>query len=276
MKVPAKALVLSSLFLALGFTPQLARGQTCYESCQNSCRGLSGLITSSACVDTCASNCDKRDDNQPRPYGAIAYGTDHGAEGISWNKGTQAEADQTALATCGKHGNNCKIVYRFRETCAALAVATGGQHYESATGGTEKSAEANATAVCQHNWGKCLTNLSACSLTGASRPSPPPPPKAISWGAIAYSTADMGAGWSQGKSDRASAEGEAMSTCSQRGKACVLRTAFNKQCGALAADRGFAGLGVSTDQRDSQRKAMDECAKAGGTRCVLHISFCSF
>jgi hypothetical protein len=79
-----------------------------------------------------------------------------------------------------------------------------------------------------------------------------------------------------GKSDRPSAEKEAMNTCSQRGRACVLRAAFNKQCGALAADRGIAGLGVSTDQRDAQRKAMDECAKAGGTRCVLHIAFCSF
>ena len=35
---------------------------------------------------------------------------------------------------------------------------------------------------------------------------PPAPPKATSWGAIAYSVADMGAGWSMGKSDRASAE----------------------------------------------------------------------
>lgn len=265
-----------SLGITFGLTPPLARAQTCYESCQNSCRGLSGLITSSECVDTCARDCDQESDNQPRPYGAIAYGTDHAAEGISWNKGTQAEADQVALATCGKHGNNCKIVYRFRDTCAALAVAMGSQHYEGATGDTEKTAEANATAVCQRNWGKCLTNLSACSVTGVTRPSPPPPPKAISWGAIAYSTADMGAGWSRSKSDRASAEKEAMSACSQRGKACVLRIAFNKQCGALAADRDFAGWGVSTDQREAQRKAIDECTKAGGTRCVLHIAFCSF
>jgi hypothetical protein len=85
----------------------------------------------------------------------------------------------------------------------------------------------------------------------------------------------MGAGFSQGKDDRASAEKEAMSVCSQRGKGCVLRTAFNKQCGALAVDRDFTGSGTSTDQREAQQKAVDECKKAGGTRCVLHISFCS-
>jgi hypothetical protein len=86
----------------------------------------------------------------------------------------------------------------------------------------------------------------------------------------------MGAGWSQGKSERAGAEKEAMNTCSQRGKACALRIAFNKQCGALAADRDFTGWGVSMDPGEAQRKAIDECTKAGGARCVLHISFCSF
>jgi hypothetical protein len=83
------------------------------------------------------------------------------------------------------------------------------------------------------------------------------------WGAIAYSSRDMGAGYAQGKNDRASAEKEALSICAQRGRACVFQTAFNKQCGALA------------DQRDATRKAVDDCKKADGARCVLHISFCS-
>ena len=260
-----------SLSITFGLTPQLARGQTCFESCQNSCSGVPEIVRQ-GCVDTCASNCKKE---PPKPYGAVAFGTNR-AEGISWAKPTQEEADRDALASCSKIGTNCKIVFRYQYTCAALAVATGAQHYEAATGYSEKDAEANATSVCQQSWGKCLTNLSACSAAGAGRAYPPAPPKATSWGAIAYSTADMGAGWSMGKSDRPSAEKEAMNTCSQRGRACVLRAAFNKQCGALAADRGFAGLGVSTDQRDAQRKAIDECTKAGGTRCVLHIAFCSF
>jgi hypothetical protein len=66
-----------------------------------------------------------------------------------------------------------------------------------------------------------------------------------------------------------------LAVCQQRGKSCVLRGAFNKQCGALAADRNFEGVGTSTDARAAQAKAMDECRKAGGTRCVLHIMFCS-
>jgi hypothetical protein len=103
----------------------------------------------------------------------------------------------------------------------------------------------------------------------------PPPPKAISWGAIAYSSKDMGAGWAQGKADRASAEKEAMDACAKRGKSCVLRTAFNKQCGALAADHEITGWATSTDQREALQKAIDECKKAGGSMCVPHISFCS-
>ena len=85
----------------------------------------------------------------------------------------------------------------------------------------------------------------------------------------------MGAGWSQGKSDRGAAEREAMALCQQRGKSCVLRATFNKQCSALAADRNFEGLGVSADVREAQQKAIDECRKAGGTRCAPHIMFCS-
>jgi hypothetical protein len=212
----------------------------------------------------------------PRPFGAIAFGADRRAEGIAWNKGTQQEADQIALATCSEHGNNCRVVFRFRDTCAALAVAAGAPRYEAATGNNAKIAEANAIDLCQQHWSKCLTNLSACSLSSENRPSPTPPPRAISWGAIAYSNRDMGAGWSQGKDSRASAEKEAMDRCSQRGKACTLRTAFNKQCGALAADRDFTGWGTSANPREAQQRAMAECQKAGGTKCALHIFFCSF
>jgi hypothetical protein len=267
-----------SLGIAFVFTPQLAPGQDspdvrhCIVNCEISCRSSPSPFL---CQMNCGDDCGRRYNEPPRPYGSIAFGT-HGAEAISWAKGSQEEADRNALATCNKYGTDCRIVFRYQYTCAALAVAMGSQHWEAATGYSEKDAEANAVSVCQGKWGKCLTNLSACSAKGGGKAFPPAPPKAISWGAIAYSIADMGAGWSMGKSDRASAEKEAMSICSQRGKACVLESAFNKQCGAVAADRSFAGWGVAPDQREAQRKAIEECTKAGGRRCVLHISICSF
>jgi hypothetical protein len=128
---------------------------------------------------------------------------------------------------------------------------------------------------CQENCGgQCADKNKNTSRT--NKPNPPAQPRAISWGAIAYSASDMKAGWSQGKSDRGSAEKEAMNTCSQRGKACVLRIAFNKQCGALAADRSFVGWATSTEARAAQQKAVEECTKNGGMKCALHVFFCSF
>jgi hypothetical protein len=128
---------------------------------------------------------------------------------------------------------------------------------------------------CQENCGnQCADKNKNTSRT--NKPNPPAPPRATSWGAIAYSASDMKAGWSQGKSDRGSAEKEAMNICSQRGKACALRIAFNKQCGALAADRSFVGWATSTEARAAQQKAIEDCTKNGGTRCALHVLFCSF
>jgi hypothetical protein len=265
-----------SLFIGtFAFTPPAAHAQSCYEKCQNQCRNMEGFVMQ-GCVDNCnRAYCSNNNVSQPRPFGAIAFG-DHGMEGISWNKGTQGEADMAAIASCAEHGTNCKVVYRYRDTCAALSVAKGAVHFESATGATAKDAEAQANALCQKNWGVlCASNMSACSLTGARPAAPPPAPKAISWGAIAYSPTEMAAGTSIGKSDRAAAEREAMTVCAQRGKSCVVQTAFNKSCGAVAADRTVAGAGTSADQREAQQKAVEACTKAGGVRCVLHVAICS-
>ncbi len=275
--------ILAWLGIALGLMSQLAPGQTSdrFNQCLNSCFSVCDSGPASlawGCRENCGSQCANLNQNSPAPYGAIAFGA-HGAEGISWNKGSRAAADQDAIASCGRYGSNCKVVYRFENACAALAVAKGAQHFEAATGNTEKKAKADATAVCQQRWGTCLSDLSACSLASASRtnkPNPPAQPHATSWGAIAYSAPDMQAGWSSSKNDRSLAEKEAMDACSQRGKACVLRTVFNKECGALASDRSFAGWATSTDPREAQRNAVAQCTKDGGTRCALHIFFCSY
>ncbi|MGO9093735.1 MAG: DUF4189 domain-containing protein [Bryobacteraceae bacterium] len=274
--------ILALLGIALGLTPRLALGQTTwqFDKCLNDCFRLCDLGPARlafGCRENCGGQCAKYNQNVPAPYGAIAVGA--GGQGISQNRASWAAADRDAIAACNKYGSDCKVVYRFQNTCAAIAEAKGTQHFEVATGSTEKEAAASATAVCQQHWGACRSALSTCSLTGtggSNQPKPPAQPHAISWGAIAYSAADMGAGWSQGKSDRASAEKEAMDACSQRGKACALRTAFNKQCGALAADRSFVGWATSTEPRDAQQKAVEECAKNGGARCALHVFFCSF
>ena len=268
--------------IALVFTSQLTFGQgrdfnQCLNSCFNTC-DLGPADQAWGCRESCGGKCEKQFPNLPTPYGAIAFSA-RGAEGISWNKGNWAAAGQSAIASCGRYGSNCKVVYQFQDTCAALAVAKGAQHFESATGNTRKQAEANATAVCQQHWGTCLSDLSACSFlngTQVTRTNPPPQPHAVSWGAIAYSAPDMQAGYASGKDDRSLAGKDAMDACSQRGRACVLRAVFNKQCGALAADRSFVGWATSAQPRDAQQEAVAQCTQNGGQNCMLHVLFCSY
>jgi len=236
-----------------------------------------GSSAKQACVErcirfTCRASVDV--------WGAIAYSKPDKAFGYSFELQDAATARKVAMENCRKHGTNCAVETVFSRSCAALAA--GGEHIGWGTGHTREGAEKRALSECTLTGAKgCAVQTWVCSAPNSSAngemapPSSPTPPKAVAWGAIAYSAADMGAGWSQGKGDRASAEREAMAVCQQRGKLCVLRVAFNQQCGALAADRNYEGWGTSTDAREAQQKALDDCRKAGGTRCALHIMFCS-
>ena len=179
------------------------------------------------------------------------------------------------------HGTVCKVEASYYELCAA--VAADGQLVGWGTAASKSEAAQRALSECSKQGGThCVLEASVSSARnqntaeGPNTPMRNAPPKAIAWGAIAYSVHDMGAGYSQEQPDRASAEKQAMQVCGQRGKACALEATFNKACGALAADRNFAGTGISTDQHEAMQKALAACKSAGGTACVLHILFCSY
>jgi len=224
-------------------------------------------------------------------YGAIAYSRKDKLWGYSYNQGSQAGAENMASQNCVKQGGaQCVVHASFHNACGAVAASGDGSVITWGIAGSKYNAQQYAEAACSKAGGKgCEAQASICSspdssgasvlggksASSTSAPALAAPARKISWGAIAYSAGDMGAGWSQGKDDRASAEKEAMAICAQRGKACSLRTAFNKQCGALAADRAITGLGAAADQGEANQKAIDECKRAGGAKCVLHISFCS-
>ncbi len=264
----------ASLLLQPMFIPTAYAGD-CYADCLGRYNCYSSHpFGGTECYNLCREAC------RPDGWGAIAYSWKDKISGWSFALNSEGTAAQVAKKYCANRGGaNCILQATYYEACGA--VAADGDLVAWGTESTKVQAEKRALLECAKIGGKkCVVEVSACSArdaNSASRPaSPPPPPKAISWGAIAYSTKDMGAGWSQGKEDRASAEREAMNACSQRGKACVLRTAFNKGCGALAADRDFTGWGTSTDPREAQQQAIAACKKAGGTNCALHIAFCSF
>jgi hypothetical protein len=277
MKQGARVLILLSLsFLGRPAFIPTADGADCLIECMErsgcwSGRSVSDPAGCSNMQQLCTIQCQGRNNT----FGAIAYSRKEKISGWSNRQTDKATAERVAVQACAKAGGaKCVVEASFNNICGA--VAADGDAVTWGTAATRASAEQRAMAECTQGGGKkCAVQQSVCSEESNSSGGAPPPPKAISWGAIAYSSRDMGAGWSQGKADRAAAEKEAMNICSQRGKACVLQTAFNKQCGALAADGNFTGTGISTDQRQALQKAIDECKKAGGTRCAPHIMFCS-
>jgi hypothetical protein len=259
--------------------PSTATAADCFIDCmqRSGCWSGRSISDPSGCnvqPELCRIQCQGKSNNT---WGAIAYSKKDKMSGWSFDQADKATAERLAMQYCTRSGGAaCVVETSFNNSCGA--VAADGDLVAWGALSTKISAQQRALAECMKIGGKkCEVEASVCSSpnSGSGQPSAPSAPKAISWGAIAYSSGDMGAGYSQGKSDRASAEREALSICSQRGKACVVQAAFNKQCASLAADGSVTGSAVATDQRESQQKAIDECRKAGGGRCVLHISFCS-
>jgi len=283
--------LVASLAVVLAMIPQTVHGQNrgpnpydtmsaCIDSCYSNCTAYPlGSSSRSACVDRCIEfDCKTKYVNI---WGAIAYSRKEKAAGWSYQQSDQTSANNVAMRNCVKQGGaKCELVTSFSKTCASLAAD--GEIIGWSSASSKDAAQQQAMAQCAKYGGKnCAVQAWVCSgagsgATSSNTPAAPKNPNAASWGAIAYSSRDMGAGYSQGKEDRASAEREAMAVCAKRGKACAIRGAFNKQCGALAADGGVTGVGTSADQRQAQQKAMDECKNAGGRQCALHILFCSF
>jgi len=276
-------LLLSAAFLVRPTFITTADGGDCVSDCMSGLGCFSGGSGSQNCgfnnshgFEMCEIQCKGK--NAAPAYGAIAFSLREMISGWSYNQPDRASAERMAMQYCAKSGGaKCGVEASFHNICGAIA--TDGKEVWWGTGGSKYNSEQRALAECTRAGKSCSVQASICSSPGptgeSALPNTPPAPRATSWGAIAYSSGDMGAGWSQGKNDRATAEREALAICAQRGKACVVKSTFNKQCGALAADRDITGLGTSADQREALQKAMDECKRAGGTRCVPHISFCS-
>jgi len=261
--------VMLQILLSVGLLNLSAvAGDDCYSKCIIEYRcNTTSAFGGSSCADNCSRSCEKG-------WGAIAYSWKDKVFGYSYAQESQADAGRVAMQGCVKQGGvKCVLQASFNFACGA--VAADGELVAWGTDSTKFRAQQRALAECAKMGGrKCAVEAAICPDPHAG--SPGPPPKEISWGAIAYSAADSGAGWAQGKADRASAERAAMDACSQRGKSCVLRTAFNKQCGALATDRDITGLGTSSNPREAQQQATAECQSAGGSRCLLRVFFCSF
>jgi Domain of unknown function (DUF4189) len=270
------------LCAALGITPPIALGQSrhdlCMQACNTGCDAFpAGSNQQFNCIKDCPSRCQA-------DWSAIAYSWKDKIAGWSYGQTNRASAESLAIHYCVRQGGvHCVLQTAFEQPCGA--VAADGISIGWATDSSRGRAERRALAECAKQGGsKCAVQAWTCSSgagvsdTGSNtvpvRPSAQP--RAASWGAIAYSPRDNGAGWSRAEPDRSSAEREALRVCSERGKFCVLETVFNRACAALSADRDFVGWGTSADMREAQQKATAACRKAGGAGCALHIAFCSY
>jgi len=97
-----------------------------------------------------------------------------------------------------------------------------------------------------------------------------------SYGAIAYSAKDKGAGWSHGWDDQSKAQRVALDKCSERGSACKVIMWYYNSCGAVAADGDIVTWGRDSTIQMAQQTALRECVKAGGKKCAIQVSQCSF
>jgi hypothetical protein len=85
-------------------------------------------------------------------YGAIAYSTNNGRYGYTYDYATQASAETDALKNCAD--GSCTIVIWFKNTCAALAIGDGFA-YGVAWANDKGDAEASAMTFCSQNAKGC-------------------------------------------------------------------------------------------------------------------------
>ncbi len=151
------------------------------------CSGLIFLACSAAaqaqdmnaCIDRCFSNfspsqnggstelrreCLQQCKGPSVQYGAIAYGAASTANGYGWGKSTPGEAQRTAMVNCRAHGDDCKIVANFSNSCEAVAAVESKNRFAAGNGRTRTSAQDSAMKACQAQvGGKCEIEVWTCS-----------------------------------------------------------------------------------------------------------------
>lgn len=108
--------------LCIGVLVQNAAAD-CVSDCQAStyCGGSSYDCSRelSMCYSRCSS--DSYDSAPAGEYGAIAYDKDSWAYGLADESPDKDSARKSAMRFCSKHGDDCRIVETFSNTCAAVA-----------------------------------------------------------------------------------------------------------------------------------------------------------
>lgn len=96
--------------------------------------------------------------------GTLAHDNDSGKFGLSWDKPSQREADDSAMKDCG-NTKSCKIIFRTKKhECGAIATAESGSGWGAAYRGGRDAAALAAINDCQKRTsGQCKVRASGCN-----------------------------------------------------------------------------------------------------------------
>ena len=84
--------------------------------------------------------------------------------GYSWQADSRAQADRLALAACGRHASDCKVVEWGQNECLALAISLRERAWGSAWDRNGANARAAATAECRKvNGTRCVVRADPCA-----------------------------------------------------------------------------------------------------------------
>jgi Domain of unknown function (DUF4189) len=98
-------------------------------------------------------------------YGALAHDDASGKFGLSWDKATQRQADETAMKDCVE--SSCKIIFRTKaRQCGAIATSEkqGSTAWGGAVKPTRDAAALASMNDCQKRTsGQCKVRASGCN-----------------------------------------------------------------------------------------------------------------
>jgi hypothetical protein len=94
-------------------------------------------------------------------YGAIAYSSSTGNWGYSYDYGSRAQAENSALRRCGR--DDCEIKVWFKNSCGAMAKASNGALGWSYAASSRAEAESLALSECEARGSNCRIVCWACT-----------------------------------------------------------------------------------------------------------------
>lgn len=94
-------------------------------------------------------------------FGSIAYDASARAHGYSYDYGSQEQAEQAALAECGKQSAGCATAIWFRNACGALAIGAAG--WGAHWGADQAQAEGRALRKCYEFTTGCKIERWVCT-----------------------------------------------------------------------------------------------------------------